>query len=91
MDDMNEPPRRYEHELLKRDVAAERSELVAIVERLRADMSTQLGAMKNDLAELKLDFAKRETRLVIIIFVTLISVSGLGFAGLGFWISLLLS
>ena len=77
---MNEPPRRYEHELLERDVAVEKSELVAIVERLRAD-----------LAEFKLDFAKRETRLVIIIFVTLISVGGLGFAGLGLWISLLLS
>lgn len=80
MDDMNAPPRRYELELLKKDVAAEKSELVAIIERLRADM-----------AEFKLDFAKRETRLVIIIFVTLISVGGLGFAGLGFWISLLLS
>ena len=80
MDDMNDPPRRYELELLKKDAAAEKSELVAIIERLRADM-----------AEFKLDFAKRETRLVIIIFVTLISVGGLGFAGLGFWISLLLS
>ena len=79
MDDMNAPLRRYEIELIKKDVAAEKSELVAIVERLRADM-----------AEFKLDFAKRETRLVII-FVTLISVGGLGFAGLGFWISLLLS
>lgn len=80
MDDMNDPLRRYEIELLKKDVADEKSELVAIIERLRADM-----------AEFKLDFAKRETRLVIIIFVTLISVGGLGFAGLGIWISLLLS
>lgn len=88
---MNDTPRRYEIVLLKKDVVAEKSELVAIVERLRADMATLLGAIKNDMAELKLEFAKRETRLVIIIFVTLISVGGLGFAGLGFWISLLLS
>ena len=88
---MNDPSRRYELEHLEKDVAAEKSELVAIAERLRADMATLLGAIKNDMAELKLEFAKRETRLVVIIFVTLISVGGLGFAGLGFWISLLLS
>lgn len=77
MDDMNEPPLRYELEILEREM-----------ETMKANIDSTLSKMRVDMARQGEESAKRESRIILAAFAIVVGSVSVGVAVLSLVITL---